>query len=93
MSLPDFGRNVHPAASAWSIPPKGAKVLATSSGGQTMEESRIPGPDDFQSRLGVLRQSCSAEIVAAIERLVQDAPDHKLCRIYVLDFATKAGFG
>src|SRR5258708_20287902 len=26
-----------------------------------------------------------------IERLVQEAPDHKLCRINVLDFASKVG--
>src|SRR4029077_1593564 len=32
-----------------------------------------------------------ADVVAAIERLLPDAPDHPLCRIHVVDFATKSG--
>src|SRR5205823_5931933 len=36
-------------------------------------------------------QSADADVVAAIERLVRDAPDHRLCRINVVDFATKSG--
>ena len=44
------------------------------------------------------RNPCSVQRAAAvggprqaIERLVRDAPDHKLCRINVLDFASKIG--
>jgi class 3 adenylate cyclase len=39
----------------------------------------------------VLRQSADAGCVAAIERLVADAPDHQLSRINVLDFARRHG--
>ncbi len=39
----------------------------------------------------VLRQSADAGCVAAIERLVADAPDHQLSRINVLDFARRQG--
>ena len=46
---------------------------------------------DAQAMFNVLRQSADADVVAAIERLVRDAPDHRLCRINVVDFATKSG--
>ena len=46
---------------------------------------------DAQAMFNVLRQSADADVVAAIERLVRDAPDHRLCRINVVDFATKCG--
>jgi Family of unknown function (DUF5939) len=39
----------------------------------------------------VLRQSANAGCVAAIERLVADAPDHQLSRVNVLDFAGRHG--
>src|SRR5216684_5073869 len=39
----------------------------------------------------VLRQSADAACVAAIERLVDDAPDHQLSRVNVLDFARRHG--
>src|SRR6266571_2210209 len=39
----------------------------------------------------VLRQSADADVVAAIETLVRDAPDPALNRINVLDFAAKRG--
>jgi class 3 adenylate cyclase len=39
----------------------------------------------------VLRQSADVDCVAAIERLVADAPDHRLSRINVLDFAGRHG--
>src|SRR5260370_15876683 len=45
---------------------------------------------DAQAMFNVLRQSADADVVAAIERLVRDAPDHRLCRINVVDFATKS---
>jgi class 3 adenylate cyclase len=38
-----------------------------------------------------LRQSADADAVAAIEKLVRDAPDRALNRINVLDFAAKRG--
>src|SRR5882762_9255180 len=41
--------------------------------------------------VAVLRQSADADCVAAIERLVADAPDHQLSRINVLDFARRHG--
>lgn len=39
----------------------------------------------------VLRQSADADVTEAIARFVRSAPDHKLCRINVLDFASKSG--
>src|SRR5438128_5018641 len=51
----------------------------------------IFGMSDAQAMFNVLRQSADADVVAAIERLVRDAPDHRLCRINVVDFATKSG--
>ncbi len=39
----------------------------------------------------VLRQSADPGAVAAIEELVREAPDHRLCRINVLDFAARNG--
>jgi class 3 adenylate cyclase len=44
-----------------------------------------------QSLFGIVRQSADAEAVAAMEALVRDAPDHELCRVNVLDFASKHG--
>src|SRR2546429_2836474 len=49
------------------------------------------GVSDAQAMFNVLRQSADADAVAAIEQLVQDAPDHELCRINVLALAAKFG--
>ena len=46
---------------------------------------------EAQSLFAVLRQSADADCVAALERLVQDAPDRRLSRINVLDFARREG--
>jgi class 3 adenylate cyclase len=46
---------------------------------------------EAQALFAVLRQSADADAVAAIERLVRDAPDHQLCRVNVPAFADKAG--
>src|SRR5262245_41043047 len=40
-----------------------------------------------------LRQSASSEVVDAIRRLVEEAPDRALCRINALAFAAQHGFG
>ena len=47
-----------------------------------------PMTEEAEALFAVLRQSSDAETVAAIEGLVRDAPDHALCRINVLTFAT-----
>src|SRR6185295_10714155 len=44
-----------------------------------------------QSLFGIVRQSADADTVAAMEALVKNASDHELCRVNVLDFATKRG--
>jgi class 3 adenylate cyclase len=44
-----------------------------------------------QSLFSIVRQSADADVVAAMEALVRNAPDHELCRVNVLDFATKRG--
>jgi class 3 adenylate cyclase len=44
---------------------------------------------EAKNLFSVLRQSTDAEVVDAIEALVQDAPDRALCRINVLDFAAR----
>ena len=46
---------------------------------------------EAQSLFAVLRQSADADCVAALERLVRDAPDRQLARINVLDFAQREG--
>jgi class 3 adenylate cyclase len=46
---------------------------------------------EIEALFSVLRQSGSADSVAAIERAVREAPDRELCRLNVLDFA--AGHG
>ena len=44
---------------------------------------------EARNLFSVLRQSADPETADAIEKLVQDAPDRALCRVNVLDFATK----
>ena len=44
---------------------------------------------EAKNLLSVLRQSADPSTVAAIEELVDDAPDQALCRINVLDFSAK----
>jgi class 3 adenylate cyclase len=44
-----------------------------------------------EALFGVLRQSADADCVAAIERLISDAPDRDLSRVNVLAFAAKHG--
>ena len=44
-----------------------------------------------QSLFSIVRQSADADTVAAMEALVKNASDHELCRVNVLDFATKRG--
>src|SRR5258706_14497969 len=46
---------------------------------------------EAQSLFAVLQQSADAACVAALERLVREAPDRKLSRINVLDFARREG--
>jgi class 3 adenylate cyclase len=46
---------------------------------------------EAQALFAVLRQSADADCVAAIERLVDDAPDYQLSRINALDFARRHG--
>ena len=50
-----------------------------------------PTMSEAQSLFAVLRQSADADCVAALERLVRDAPDRRLARINVLDFAQREG--
>jgi class 3 adenylate cyclase len=45
---------------------------------------------DVQPLFAVLRQSADADCVAALERLVQEAPDRRLARINALDLARRA---
>ncbi|HMJ97805.1 MAG TPA: DUF5939 domain-containing protein, partial [Reyranella sp.] len=46
---------------------------------------------EAQPLFAVLQQSADADCVAAFERLVREAPDRKLSRINVLDFARREG--
>ena len=46
---------------------------------------------DMTSLFAPLRQSADPDIAAAIERLVADAPDRRLCRINVVAFAAENG--
>jgi class 3 adenylate cyclase len=46
---------------------------------------------EAQALFTVLQQSADADCVAALERLVREAPDRKLSRVNVLDFARREG--
>src|SRR5258707_13055236 len=46
---------------------------------------------ETESLFAVLRQSADPKCVAALERLVRDAPDYRLSRINALDFAKREG--
>src|SRR6202521_4625356 len=46
---------------------------------------------EAKSLYSILRHSADSDTVAAIEELVRDAPDRTLCRVNVLDFASKTG--
>ncbi len=48
-----------------------------------------PLTSEAEGLFAVLRQSADAETVAAIERFVAEASDRALCRVNVLDFATR----
>jgi class 3 adenylate cyclase len=47
--------------------------------------------DERDTLLSALRQVANVDCVAAIERLVRDAPDHALNRVNVLDFSGRTG--
>src|SRR5215470_13399015 len=46
---------------------------------------------DTQPLFGILQQSADAACVAALERLVREAPDRRLSRVNPLDFAHREG--
>src|SRR6266478_5492805 len=46
---------------------------------------------EARNMFALLQQAADSGIVAAIEELVRDGPDRALCRVNVLDFATKTG--
>src|SRR5215472_2889294 len=46
---------------------------------------------EARNLFSVLRVSADPGTVEAIEKLVEEAPDRALCRINVLEFATKRG--
>lgn len=48
---------------------------------------------EAQPLFEALRQAIDPAAVAAIEELVEKAPDHALCRLNVLDFAARHGLG
>ena len=47
--------------------------------------------DETKALFAVLSDSAKPEVATAIEKLVADAPDRKLCRINALAFAAKRG--
>lgn len=53
--------------------------------------SVLQGVSQTDAMLNVLRQSADGDVANAIERLVKEAPDYKLCRINVLAFASGNG--
>lgn len=46
---------------------------------------------ETEALMTALRQTADADVVAGIERLVREGPEHELCRINVLAFAAKNG--
>jgi hypothetical protein len=53
--------------------------------------SPFPGVSQSDAMFNVLRQSADSDVANLIEGLVREAPDHKLSRINVLDFASSTG--
>jgi hypothetical protein len=51
----------------------------------------LPELREAHALLNVLHQTADPVVADAIELLIRDAPDHKLCRINILDFASQAG--
>ena len=51
----------------------------------------LRGVSQTDAMFKVLRESVDNNVVTLIEHLVRDAPDHKLSRINVLDFASSTG--
>lgn len=51
------------------------------------------GMSEARTLFEVLRQSVTPGVVDALERLVRDAPDRKLCRVNALAFASAEGLG
>jgi class 3 adenylate cyclase len=48
---------------------------------------------EIETLFGVLRQSADDAVVAMLERMVREAPDHALSRMNALDLARNAGLG
>jgi class 3 adenylate cyclase len=67
------------------------RFFMTTEQAHSSDKDPLSGLGENYGLFKVLRQSADADAVDAIERLVRDAPDHKLCRINVLDFASKFG--
>jgi hypothetical protein len=57
----------------------------------TREPDVTVGITQIEAMFNVLRQTAEDKVVDAIEDLVKKAPDHKLSRINVLDFASRTG--
>jgi len=51
----------------------------------------LHGLSESAALFDVLRKSADIDVTRAVERLVRNEPDHKLCRINVLDFASHFG--
>jgi class 3 adenylate cyclase len=51
----------------------------------------LTGISQTEAMFNVLRQTADRDVVDSIENLVKNAPDHKLSRINVLDFASSTG--
>jgi class 3 adenylate cyclase len=47
--------------------------------------------NEIEALMKTLGQSADADVVAAIEQLVREGPDHKLCRVNALTFAAERG--
>jgi class 3 adenylate cyclase len=54
-------------------------------------QSNVLGVSQTDAMFNVLRQTADSDVVESIEHLVKNAPDHKLNRINVLDFALNTG--
>ena len=71
--------------------PLGDRFFMTTEQAHASDGNPLSGLSEIHGLFKVLRQSADPDAVDAIERLVRDAPDYKLCRINVLDLASKTG--
>src|SRR5439155_12410376 len=85
------------ATALWAVPPRvksSAEMNRLQTGSHNncysdQSDCAMNLSTEIETLFNALRQSAKPKPVAAIEKLIEDAPDRELCRINALAFATK----